>query len=65
MIDPNNITGVSVDLKIDGASSLFASLAADGSINRLGTGAANNTETELLKGITEAYPLSRTPSEGT
>ena len=53
MIDPNNITGVSVDLKIDGAPSLFASLAADGSINRLGTGAANNTETELLKGITD------------
>src|SRR2546427_2402018 len=53
MIDPNNITGVSVDLKIDGAPSLFASLAADGSINRLGTGAVNNTETELLKGITD------------
>ena len=52
-IDPNNITGVSVDLKIDGAPSLFASLAADGSINRLGTGAASNTETELFRGITD------------
>ena len=53
MIDPDNITGVSVDLKIDGTPLLFASLAADGSINRLGTGAANNTETELFRGITD------------
>src|SRR5437867_8247743 len=53
MIDPDNITGVSVDLKIDGTPLLFASLAADGSITRLGTGASHNTETELFRCITE------------
>ena len=53
MIDPNSITGVFVDLKVDGDLSLFALLAADGSINRLGTGAVNNTEKEMFIGIAD------------
>lgn len=53
MISPNDITGVLVNLKVDGDLSLFALLAADGSINRFGTGAVNNTEREMFIGITD------------
>ena len=40
-------------LKINDDLSLFGLLAADGSINRLGTGTLNNTEKDMFIGITD------------
>jgi hypothetical protein len=52
MVKPQDITGVAMSLKVDEELSLFALLAADGSINRLGTGAVDNTEKEMFIGVT-------------
>jgi hypothetical protein len=51
MIKPEDVTGVAVSLKVDDDLSLFALLAADGSINRLGTGTIDNTEKEMFIGV--------------
>ena len=40
-----------MSLKVEEELSLFALLAADGSINRLGTGAVGNTEKEMFIGV--------------
>jgi hypothetical protein len=40
-----------MSLKVEEELSLFALLAADGSINRLGIGAADNTEKEMFTGV--------------
>lgn len=48
MVKPEDITGVAMSLKVDEDLSLFALLAADGSINRLGTGTIQNTEKEMF-----------------
>ena len=52
-MNPQDITGIGMHLKVDDDLSLFGLLAADGSINRLGTGALNNTEKEMFIGITD------------
>lgn len=52
-MNPHDITGIGMHLKVDADLSLFGLLAADGSINRLGTGALNNTEKEMFIGITD------------
>jgi hypothetical protein len=52
-MNPHDITGIGMHLKVDDDLSLFGLLAADGSINRLGTGALNNTEKEMFIGITD------------
>ena len=41
---------VSITLEIDGKHALFVLLSADGTVNRLGTGAVNNTENDLFIG---------------
>jgi len=51
MVKPEDVTGVAVSLKVDDDLSLFALLAADGSINRLGTGTIDNTEREMFIGV--------------
>jgi hypothetical protein len=51
MVKPEDITGVAMSLKVEEELSLFALLAADGSINRLGTGAVDNTEKEMFIGV--------------
>lgn len=51
MVKPENVTGVAMSLKVDEELSLFALLAADGSINRLGTGTIDNTEKEMFIGV--------------
>jgi hypothetical protein len=47
-----DVTGLSITLEIDGKSALYILLAADGSINRMGTGTLDNAEQELFIGIT-------------
>lgn len=51
MVKPEDITGVAMSLKADDELLLFALLAADGSINRLGTGTVDNTEKEMCIGV--------------
>lgn len=58
---------VSVTLEIDGVRALFVLLARDGAINRLGTGAVDNSERDLFigqsqEGLFERY-LARVPEE--
>ena len=48
-----DIKAVYISLEIVGESALFILLAADGSINRMGTGAHGNTEKDLFIGMTE------------
>jgi hypothetical protein len=50
MVKREDITGVAMSLKVDEQLSSFALLAADGSINRLGTGTIENTEKEMFIG---------------
>ena len=50
MLKPEDIT-VAMSLKVDEDLSLFALLAADGSMNRLGTGTIDNTEKEMFIGV--------------
>lgn len=52
-MNPHDITGVGIHLKVDNDLSLFGLLAADGSINRLGTGALSNSEKEMFIGVTD------------
>jgi hypothetical protein len=49
----DDISGLSISLEIDNKRSLFILLAADGSINRLGTGSLDNTENGLFMGVTD------------
>ena len=51
IIKPEDVTGVAVSLKVDEELSLFALLAADGSINRMGTGTIDNAEKEMCIGV--------------
>ena len=53
MVKPEDITGMAMTLKVDEGLSLVALLAADGSINRLGTGTVNNAEKEMCIGVTD------------
>jgi len=48
-----SIRAISVDLKVNGKTSLFVLLADDGTVNRMGTGTADNTERELYIGLAE------------
>ena len=50
---PDEIHGILVTLKIGDEQSLFVMLGSDGSINRLGTGAVDNTERDMFIGRTE------------
>ena len=56
-----NIAAIMVSLTIDGKNSLWVLLAKDGSINRLGTGAEDNTENDMFIGVTspEAFEKLR------
>jgi hypothetical protein len=45
--------GIMVTLTVNGAQSLFIMLGADGSINRVGTGAVDNTERDMFIGRTD------------
>jgi hypothetical protein len=45
------ITAITVSLKIDGTLTLFALLADDGSINRMGTGSVHNVEHDWYMGV--------------
>jgi hypothetical protein len=47
------LQGIMVMLKVSGEQSLFIMLAADGSINRVGTGAVDNTERDMFIGRTD------------
>jgi hypothetical protein len=51
MLKPEDVTGVAMSLKVDEDLSLFALLAADGSINRLGTGTIDNVEKQMCIGV--------------
>ncbi|HLZ35095.1 MAG TPA: hypothetical protein VKP13_13855 [Nitrospira sp.] len=51
MFKPEDVTGVAVSLKVADDLSLFALLAADGSINRMGTGTIDNAEKEMCIGV--------------
>jgi hypothetical protein len=48
-----SIKAISVDLEVNGKPSLFILLADDGTVNRLGTGTADNTERDLYIGLAE------------
>ena len=48
-----NIDGIMVTLEVDSSKALFILLAADGTVNRLGTGSVNNTENDMYIGITK------------
>jgi len=48
-----DVSGFSVALEVNGKNALFILLAADGSINRMGTGTLDNAEQELFIGITD------------
>jgi len=48
-----NIDAIAVSLEVDSKHALGIVLAADGLINRLGTGSVNNTENDLYIGITK------------
>ncbi len=52
MLRVSDIDAVSVTLEADEKQLLFVLLAADGTINRLGTGEANNKDNSLFIGIT-------------
>jgi hypothetical protein len=45
------VFAISVSLKIDGTLTLFALLADDGTINRMGTGAVHNVEHDFYIGV--------------
>ena len=53
MINQEDVTGLTITLKVEDDLSLLVLLAADGSINRLGTGTINNTEKEMFIGVTD------------
>lgn len=58
VVKPEDVTGVGISLKIEDDLSLFALLAADGSINRLGTGTEHNTEKQMCIGaISDPKPF--------
>jgi len=49
-MDESPFGGILVGLDIGGRQSLFIMVCSDGSINRLGTGAENNSENEMYMG---------------
>ena len=51
MLNPRDVTGIYVTLNIEGVPSLLVMLGADGSINRFGTGAVDNSEKQMCIGI--------------
>jgi|SRR5215469_9571092 len=51
MVKPEDVTGVAMTLKVEEELSLVALLAADGSINRLGTGTIDNTQKDMFIGV--------------
>jgi hypothetical protein len=53
MINQEDVTGLAITLKVEDDLSLLVLVAADGSINRLGTGTVNNTEKEMFIGVTD------------
>ena len=53
MINEEDVTGLAITLKVEDDLSLLVLVAADGSINRLGTGTVNNTEKEMCIGVTD------------
>jgi hypothetical protein len=46
-----DVTGLAITLKVEEDLSLLVLLAADGSINRLGTGTIDNTDKEMFIGV--------------
>ena len=54
-----NIAAVMVSLTVDGKNSLWVLLAKDGSINRLGTGAEDNTENDMFIGVTSSEAFEK------
>ena len=48
----SEIQAIHITLEIDGDKALFVLLANDGTVNRLGTGAIDNSENSLFIGIT-------------
>lgn len=58
MLKPEDVTGVAMSLNVDENPSLFVLLAADGSINRLGTGAIDSAEKDMCIGVlSDAEPF--------
>ena len=53
MITHEDVMGLALTLKVEDELSLLVLLAADGSINRLGTGTVNNTEKNMFMGVTD------------
>jgi hypothetical protein len=49
----SDIRAVTISLETGGKTALFILLAADGSINRMGTGAVNNKDKDLFIGVTK------------
>lgn len=53
MINQEDVTGLAITLKVEDDLSLLVLLAADGSINRLGSGTIHNTEKEMFIGVAD------------
>ncbi len=57
MLTIADITSLTVSLDIDGQTSLFILLDRDGTMNRMGSGSANNTEDQMVIGPVAADAL--------
>ena len=53
MVKQEEVTGLAITLKVEEDLSLLVLLAADGSINRLGTGTVNNTDKGMFIGVAD------------
>lgn len=53
MVKQEDVIGLAITIKVEEDLSLLVLLAADGSINRLGTGTVNNTEKEMFIGVAD------------
>src|SRR5207244_13397987 len=48
----SDIVAINITLQVNGESALFILLAEDGTLNRLGTGSAQNQEHDMFIGVT-------------
>jgi hypothetical protein len=48
----SDIAAINISLQVNGESALFILLAEDGTVNRLGTGSAQNQEHDMFIGVT-------------
>lgn len=55
--DAPELGAFAITLTVDGTQVLFVMMAADGSINRMGTGAADNDKKDVYIGVTDSRPF--------